>query len=124
MSVKVPTTTQWQDLANKVNGKNTWIGVAYSPSNTTTFTLDIPMWKGKSTGFIHNFVVFCYVNNAPTGYVCAWTKDGTHSTVCMTNNTTTLTFTHNSVNETNGTVNITLTFSKTVYGGIRVLAIV
>lgn len=125
MAVKVPSTTQWQDLASKVNSKSPIIGVTSTPGNVKTFTVDIPMLTGKSDAFFHNFVVFCYTNAIPSGYICTWTKSReTLKAQEIVSNNTTLTLTLNSTNETTGRANITLTFSRTVYGGIRVLAIV
>lgn len=122
MAVKVPSTTQWQDLADRINGKNKTIGV-YTTGNNTTYTLNVPCISPSTNGFIHIISIYCYVNNSPTMYVCNWSKNGTTSTSNATGNTTALSVTVNSVNETTGTVNLTFTFSRTVYGGIRVLAI-
>ena len=112
----------WGKIKAALNGKNKTIAV-WQTGNNTTFTLDVPCAAPSTSGFIHILSVYCYVDNQATAYICNWSKNGTTSTTNTTGNATTLTLTFNSVNETSGTVNLTFTFSKTVYGGIRVLEI-
>lgn len=119
---KVPTDSQWQDLANRINAKNKII-TAIDTTNANSYTLNVPGILPSTNGFVHMLSVYCFVNNAPTAYICNWSKNGNTATANTTGNTTTLSITVNSVNETAGTANLTFAFSRTVYGGIRVLAI-
>lgn len=119
---KVPTDSQWQDLANRINSKNKII-TAIDTSNSQSYTINVPCISGSTQGFIHILSVYCFTKNEATSYVCSWTKNGNTTAKNTTGNATTLSLRLNSVNDTNGTANITFTFNDYVWGGVRVLAI-
>lgn len=119
---KLPTDSQWQDLANRINGKNEKVTTRIT-GNSNTFTTDIHMLTGQTGGFIHQFVIFVLGNNVPLAFLCHWTKNQTYYQTKLGTDNTTMTFALNSTNETTGTANITFNFSRTIYGGISVLSI-
>ena len=119
---KVPTDTQWQDLADRINSKNGLVTVRPTAS-TNSFTLDIPMLKGQGANFIHQFSIFLLGNNVPLCFLCHWTKNKAYYQTKLGTDNTTLTITLNSTDETTGTANFTLGFSRTIYGGIGILSI-
>lgn len=120
---KIPTDTQWQDLADRINSKGQIISARIS-GNSSSFTMDIPMMKGKSDGFIHQCALFLLGNNVPICFLCHWTRSKTYYQTKLGTDNTTMTMTLNSTSEINGTANFTFTFSRTIYGGLSVLAIV